>query len=421
MNYNLFKTAFVILGEYLAYCFHHNMQKTIINIADKLSEINVVYVKFLQAISADSHIIDLELKNKLNKYTDDVSYTDDDIDYSFLKLIQESGLFLRNNKPINSGLIALVFKAYDKNGKAYAVKVKRLHIYKKVIENVREIEQIVNYLMGYEYFRKINIKKKFIDNKFILFQQLDFENEVENMKLFENNFKNIDYVVIPHVYEEYTQKNNNVIVMDFIDGDKLDDILEEDKSIYCKLMAKFGLKTLFFDGIYHSDLHKGNILFIRDTPHTENATTVNEGSPPDLSYKLGIIDFGIIGKVTREHQNIFYEFIKMTYEKDFYNAASYMFDNIFEPQEKKDDISLNNKNILIQNIANIFERTICETKCASSKEIYEINNYLGEYELEISNFFSEIQIALLVNDRLCNALSIEGAFLDIYGEELLKL
>jgi len=57
---------------------------------------------------------------------------------------------------------------------------------------------------------------------------------------------------------------------------------------YILLLFKLTIKSLLYDGCYHGDLHTGNILFL------------TEEEP-----KIGLIDFGIIGKISRKSQNNF--------------------------------------------------------------------------------------------------------------------
>ena len=62
-------------------------------------------------------------------------------------------------------------------------------------------------------------------------------------------------------------------------------------------MSKFIIKSLLFDGLYHGDLHAGNILFLENN-------------------KIGILDFGIIGELTREEQNEYFEFFNYLKDED---------------------------------------------------------------------------------------------------------
>lgn len=428
MYINIFRTFMIILGEYMSYLFHKNEEKTIISIAEQLAQINIVYVKFVQAISASTGIIDNNTKQRLAQYADNVPYKREDLDFTFLKELQENGIFLKSSKPINAGLIAVVFKASDKDGNIYAVKVKRRNIYQTMMNNVREIEWIIDKLMGYDFFKKINIKQHFERNRHILFEQMDFENEVEHIKTFRTNFENIDNIIIPNVYEEYTKKNENIIVMDFIEGMKLSELESEDKIHYCKEVAKFGLKCMFFDSVYHGDMHQGNIFFILDQKEKDED---DDGASDDIptedthakKYKLGIIDFGIVGKLSREDQNKFYEFLQLLYSEKFDETAAYAYDNIIVPEDKKQDIDEETKTVILESISKIMENSMRQ-KFTSTKDVYDMNCMLSNYELELDAFFSDAQLALIVTNTLCNNLASDSEttnFMDIYGQEFMEI
>ena len=444
MYVNIFRTFMIIIGEYMGYLFHKDEEKTIISIAEQLAQINIVYVKFVQAISASTGIIDNNTKQRLAQYADNVPYKKEDLDFTFLRELQESGIFLKSSKPINAGLIAVVFKASDKDGNMYAVKVKRRNIYQTMMNSVREIEWIIDKLMGYDFFKQINIKQHFERNRHILFEQMDFENEVEHIKTFRTNFENIDNIIIPNVYEEYTKKNENIIVMDFIEGMKLSEIKSEDKIHYCKEVAKFGLKCMFFDSVYHGDMHQGNIFFIFDQkeeevekgikeeegdlpPEEENTNDGSDDTPSEDTdsnkYKLGIIDFGIVGKLSREDQNKFYEFLQLLYSEKFHETAAYAYDNIIVPESKKQDIDDETKTVILEAIAKIMENSMRQ-KFTSTKDVYDMNCMLSNYDLELDAFFSDAQLALIVTNTLCNNLASESEttnFMDIYGQEFMEL
>jgi len=423
MYLNIFRTFMIILGEYMAYLFHKNAEKAVISIAEQLSQINIIYVKFLQAISASTGIIDNDTKQRLAQYADNVPYKKEDLDFTFLRELQENGIYLKSTKPVNAGLIAVVFKASDKNEKHYAIKVKRKNIYQTMMNSVREVEWIIGKLMDYEFFRKINLKQHFERNRHILFEQMDFENEVEHIKTFRTNFENVDNIIIPNVYEEYTQKNANIIVMDFIEGMKLNELEPEDKIHFCKAVAKFGIKSMFFDGVYHGDMHQGNIFFIMDEEKEKEEEKEEKEEKEAKVYKLGIIDFGIVGKLTREDQNKFYEFLQLLYSEEFDETAEYIYDNIIVPEEKKKEIGEETKKELLATISKIMEKSMRE-KFTSTKDIYDINCILSQYKLELDAFFSDAQLALIVNNTLCNNLANESEnanFIDIYGNEFMNL
>ena len=55
-----------------------------------------------------------------------------------------------------------------------------------------------------------------------------------------------------------------MILMNFIDGERIDKIKVGEYESYAKQVVKFGLTTLLIHGVVHGDLHSGNIIFIKD-------------------------------------------------------------------------------------------------------------------------------------------------------------
>lgn len=457
MYMNALRTFTIIFSEYISYLFHRDQNRAIINIGEQLATINFIYIKFLQAISSSAGISDESTKERLTQYSDNVPYEKEDIDFSFLKQIQEKGIFLKSQIPINSGLIAVVFRGASIDGHEYAIKVKRCNIYAKMMDSVREIEYIIDKLENYDIFKKLKVKQHFERNRHILFDQIDFECEIENIELFHNNFKNIDYVIIPKVYKEFTQQNSDIIVMDFIKGTKLSQVAPEAKESYCKLVANFGLKSFFFDGVYHGDMHQGNIFFIKDDilneeiscsdplSYADSISQNGNGSEQDADseqdtnnvdesdndidndevqhLKLGIIDFGIIGKMNREEQNNFYEFLNLLYSNDFDACGKYAYDNLLFPEEVKSTYDKETEQKIVNDMTVVLKRSM-ELKMTTANDIYDINKILSRYNLELKQFFADAQLALIINNTLCNNLaqhSETSNFIDIYGKEFMNL
>ena len=111
-------------------------------------------------------------------------------------------------------------------------------------------------------------------------EELDFLNESVNIKRFKENNSDVDYVMVPRVFEEYTTPQ--VIVMDYISGVKLSDTPGlkmsgyDVDSIGRRLTSHF-VKQVLRDGFFHADPHPGNII-------------IHEG-------KIAYIDFGMMGSL----------------------------------------------------------------------------------------------------------------------------
>ena len=297
----------------------------------------------------------------------------------------------------------------DNKNNNYAIKVKRKNIDEILKNNLDYFVFIFNFLSKMPYLRKLNLNMHFNENKKILIEQLDFKKEVEHLQFFQDKYEEVDYIVIPNVYPDYTQINNTMIVMDFIEGRTLSQLNDvENKHEYCKLLAKFGIKSIFYDGVYHADLHQGNLLFLNR----------------DNNLQIGLLDFGVIDRLTREEQNLFYQFMKFIAQNEFREATNYLLNNITEILDNTKpnlEFTEEDKKAAIDEISDIFEKVMLINKKATARDLYNINSMLAEYNLMICKFFCKAQISFMINETLCNNLAKDQSFITLFGEYISEI
>lgn len=94
--------------------------------------------------------------------------------------------------------------------------------------------------------------------------------------------------------------------MERIVGKTIYEVEHEDKDIYAKLLAQFNFKSVYYDAVYHGDIHPGNIFFIKELKSESDCNSddddddcddddSNEEKKSMYNYRIGLIDFGIIG------------------------------------------------------------------------------------------------------------------------------
>ena len=365
--------------------------------AIKLTRINGLSVKILQAISGDHDKFSKKMSTKLLSFTDHVEYNENDIDLSFIDDLNKNGITV-SPTPINSGLIAVVFKGTDNDGKEYAIKVKRNNITTKLNEDMDQLLFIVTFLNKLPYICDFNLLRHYDDNKSHIFMQLDFLQEADNIKTFYDCYESCKYIKIPQVYRKFTEENNNIVVMDFVHGKKIDEVEEKDKAKYAKLLSMYGLKSLIFNGIYHGDLHPGNLFFGED--------------------EIILIDYGIIGVITKQERKAFYKFMKTMSKHRFDECCDHMFEFIIKPEEVKETLSEAEKSEIKGQIKEFIVRIKLITKRATPQDLYAVSEKLSKYNLYLSPFFSKAQMAFSVHEHLTNYLSVDKAFLDLQAEIL---
>ena len=288
------------------------------NIASKMSHKNIFFTKIFQAFANNNNLFDKDLFHHFITYTDNVTYNTNEIDYNglydLINIARKNNdeLSIESEIPIKSGNIALVYNG-KLNGKNVIIKYRRKNVVEKFNKSMSEIELLVNISGKIPYLRDLNISDLFEENREIMTNQLNFSNEVKNINIFREKFNDVNTICVPEVYSYFTDENPCAIIMEKIEGNRIENVLSEDKHEYSKILSRFNLKCVFYDAIYHADLHSGNVIFMKEY-HTFKDENNNMTTEPVL--KIGIIDYGIIGTMTREEQNIFFTFFKILVSKD---------------------------------------------------------------------------------------------------------
>lgn len=376
----LLHVFFIISFEIFLYCIFSDYSSFIDRITTRLASINILYVKIFQAIALNNSLIDDNINNKLLKFTDNAPWNYNDINFEeLIEVTNKYDLVLPYGYelPINAGMISLVFKAHDKTTrKPMIIKMKRKNIDVKLndgIENLQFFMSLVNFIPIIKKYQIIEVINKNID---IIKHQTNFSNEVENMIKIKQNCSKLKYVVIPEVNEIVTQEYSNVILMEFIDGMKINQIKEEDYEDFARQVIKFGFVTSIIHGFAHGDLHGGNILFIKDE---------NEAK---YKHKIGVIDFGIMYEVEPQYKNNMFNLFTQIFESTPRETAVKLFNSgIIDPPNIFDQIPNEHREKIIQFTCEIIEETIQNSKKANQFQLYELMYKLKEYlsTTELSN------------------------------------
>ena len=396
----LFLSVSIFLIESIKYLYHKDKDIAFINFVEILSKFNIFYIKLFQSIGTNTKIFNNVQREYLLQYLDYVPCSTTNIQYNIMRDIIEVGnqngeliLDTSNLCYINSGMIAIVYKTTMLNNDV-VLKIKKKNINKKVYAALEEVELIINLLSFLPYFEFFYLKDLFLESKILLRNQLDFNMEISNLKNFYNNNKNTDYVKIPYVYDKFTLKNSNMIVMEYLNGTGFNKLEEKNKVDYSKLIAKFSLKSLLFNRIFHADLHGGNIIFMEENNNK----------------KLGIIDFGVVGNITREEQDIYYNFINELFINNDYKTAAGMIGK-FTTKIYKNKISIIETNSFDEIEVIIKEGTRYGTDLDFYNS-YNINKALKKCNFKLSPSFYKLQYSIGTGYSVCMNLSTNEPFLN---------
>lgn len=196
-------------------------------------------------------------------------------------------------EPIGSASIAQVHKAMLKNGNYVVIKIKRLHIYEMMSMDVSLFKKAITLSHIDKLF---NSPMDFCDVLNEIFEsakeEMDFVKEREHMLKFKELNKNIKYIKVPEVYADIS--TSAALVMEYIDGTKLDDVSKIMKEGYnpsevAKKLAANYVKQAIDDGFFHAD------------PHSDNIRIKNG--------QIVYLDFGMMGKLSSLDRSLLSECI----------------------------------------------------------------------------------------------------------------
>jgi hypothetical protein len=369
----LLNILFIFGTEALIYTFYRDFPSFIDRLTIRLSSINILCVKVFQACALNNSLIDDQINNKLLQFTDNAPWSYSDINlYNLIELSDKYNLLLKGGYevPINAGMISLVFKAYDRNNndKPVIIKMKRKNIEQQLndaIDNLLFTMYVLSFIPVFNKYQIAEVVNKNID---IIRHQTNFLEEVENMKRIKNNCKNLKYIKIPSAVKEVTEEYPDCILMEYIEGIKINQIQKEDYEGFAKQVMKFGFVTTIVHGVTHGDLHGGNILFIKDK---------NDEKYP---YKIGVIDFGIIYEVENQYKGLIFDVLTQIFESTPRESSIKLLNcGIIDPPGILQQIPKEDYESILNFTTEIMDETVNSSKKANQVQLYKFISKLKEY------------------------------------------
>lgn len=389
INYNTIKTINKL------YKIPTNRLQLIKALAKRLEDENIVYVKLFQALCLNKDLLYSNEQDFLIKYTDNVPYSINDINYDLIyKLKQEFCITLNNVTPINSGIIGLIFDARDRSNNKVIVKMLKHNILKK-FTNVFDELLYISYICKYiPYIKYLKITKLLLDTREILLNQMNFIKEVESIEIFSKKYKNHKEYRFPKVYREITEKYSEIIVMENINGLRLKDIKTMDSSIkeeFAYLLNKFNILGILYHSAVHCDLHCGNVFFYINDANDTSLTLANNEKPP--KYMLGLIDFGLCTFPSKESQYAYYIFFNnMLYAND-YSSIEYLINNFIEEKDTYNTYSVSVKQLMYDETINCLKLYANQT-ISNQALVNKLGELFYSYDLTFTQEFNRIILSL---------------------------
>jgi predicted unusual protein kinase regulating ubiquinone biosynthesis (AarF/ABC1/UbiB family) len=399
------------------------------NIAARLSKKNIYYTKMFQALAYSSEIYDDDLASFFIEYTDAVHYEDSEYSNEYLNQVVEfadkKGYDLtisskvHNDKyiPDKTGSVSLIFygtltkhsetdKSSNSNSTSMPIVIKylRANMLERVESAINDISYLIAILNLLPQLKHLYLDDILSEQKKMMLSQVNFHTEVENILKMYDNFQktNTSIIKIQVVFKEFTDEFDNIIVMERIVGRKLEELPNELKDEYCKILAKGLIKTVFLDGFYHCDMHPGNVLFIEN----------EHGLFPRL--QVAILDFGIMSNINTHDQELSFNMFRSVLARNSKESAKIFTEGFIEPCDKRtsqpsyddDDIC----KTLEDEISKIFKNKTLT--CFSANDLCAMNYAILKYNMKVSKSLTNFEISLSVCDNLCKKIAFSRTYMD---------
>lgn len=268
-------------------------------------ELGGAYLKLGQLLSLRSDLVPQDYCDEFQKLLDKVP----PVPFTQVKKVIEEELKKPINdvfasidsKPVGSASVAQVHRATLKNKKEVVVKVQRPQVHKDFESDINILRYFAHKLE--KKMPNIGCSPSLIVDEFERYtkDELNFTHEARNITELCNTCNGsrnkcaicggkegkcaicLGYIIVPEV--EWGLTTKKIVVMEYLDGIKLSELkgkkLPVSRKTIVKRLADAMTVQVFEKGTFHADLHPGN------------AIVMSNG-------KIGLIDFGIVGHLTKK-------------------------------------------------------------------------------------------------------------------------
>ena len=269
-----------------------------------IEELGPTFIKLGQIMSTRPDVVGSELASELEKLQ--VNVPADSYEQVAATVYDEFGTSLESmfeefsEEPVASASIGQVHKAVLHTGEVVAVKVQHQNICQRVnvdLDIFMGLAQLAEKIPEFESYRPTTMAAEF---QRALRRELDFVRESRHIEEFGQAFEDNEAILIPKVYPALC--GERVLVMQWLDGLCLADGQQVRQAHFdlgeiAQAGAEMYLEMIFNFGVYHADPHPGNLLLA-------------EGG------KLGLLDFGMVGRIDSTLREDFEDLLLAIVEQD---------------------------------------------------------------------------------------------------------
>lgn len=278
-------------------------QKDPLFLKHALEEMGPVFIKLGQFLSLRGDLIRSEYLSQLSLLQHAVSFEQDHgyFDKVLSQFMSDHPQADVDFQPVAAASIAQVYRG-TVNGEKIALKIQKQQARSQIESDLKILYALV---LCFSFFipKRIRIFEVYQKIYYVLHQELNFLTECAQADALHHALRDQSYLQIPKIFWDYCTPE--MIVMEYIDSAPLRLILssktisEKRKDKISHLLLESFVCSVFEKGIFHADLHPGNIFF------------------DFAKEQIAFVDFGVVCQLDETLQAFVAEQLLCVLSKDF--------------------------------------------------------------------------------------------------------
>ena len=258
-----------------------------------LEEMGTTFIKLGQILSTRADLLPAEYLIELTKLQDSAP----PVAFELVQevLVKELGQPLEtafaffDREPLAVASIGQAHAARLHDGTDVVVKIRRPGVLEQVEEDLEILKRLAaSAARHWEFANRYDLPGLAQEFSDTLRSELDYIREGQSAEAFATNFAGDPKIHIPRIFWDTT--TTRVLTMERIQGTKINDLAALDRqgidrSALAEYATNVTLKMVCDDGFFHADPHPGNFFIEADG-------------------RIGLIDFGMVGKVDERTQEL---------------------------------------------------------------------------------------------------------------------
>jgi ubiquinone biosynthesis protein len=273
-------------------------------------ELGPTFVKFGQLLSTRPDLLPESFIEEFTRLQDNVQplsfeVVRETVERELGRKIEEAYATF-NPQPLAAASIGQVHEATLTSGEKVVVKVQRPDIDRVIETDISLLAFLASLLEKYVPETRIVDPRVVVDEFFrTLSYELDFVVEANNMAKIAENMIDIPDVVVPRVFKALS--THKILTLEQLEGIRVNDVKAldaagVDRKAVVNTGARAFFKSVMIDGIFHGDLHGGNLFILPGN-------------------RLGIIDFGIVGRISQKSRDQLANMVMSLLTEDYENLC----------------------------------------------------------------------------------------------------